>query len=259
MIPGKAIIQIISAKKGVGKTALGTKIVNELKVRGFRTAIIKHAYHRIDVHGKDSERYKKAGAETIVLVSEDEIGFFTKRNIEVESIIQMLPIKENIVIVEGFKRIKGYPKIIVLENPSELKGLVNVMKDCMAIVCKYPCELPENITCKKYTFSDIEQLVDDIVNYSINKILADLPGTDCGLCGYSSCKDFTYAMLKGEKNLVDCPVKLSVDIKVNGKRIYLTPYPKRVLTSILKGYLTTLKGVPEIINDVDIHIRFSEK
>lgn len=259
MIPGKAIIQIVSAKKGAGKTALGTKIVNELKVKGFTAAIVKHAYHRIDIHGKDSERYKKAGAETIILVSEDEIGFFTKRNIEVESIIQTLPVKENIIIVEGFKRIKGYPKIIVLEDPGELKDLVNVMKDCMAIVCKYPCKLPENIMCKKYAFNDVEQLVNDIIYYSINKVLADLPRTNCGLCGYLSCKDFAYAVLKGEKNIVDCPVKLSVDIKVNGKRIHLTPYPKRVLMGILKGYLTTLKGVPEIIDEVEIHIRFSGK
>jgi len=261
MIPGKAIIQIISARKSAGKTAVGTKIVKELKTRGFKVAVVKHVFHRIDVQGKDSDRYRRAGAENIVLVSERELGFLSYGDWgqKLENIVQKLPISENIVLVEGFKKIRDLPKIIVLKEPSEFEELRKYVGNCLAIVCKEPSKLPEETKCKKFSFNEVGKVVDIIVDYSIRKITGDLPGIDCGFCGYSTCKDFAYAILRGVKSIEDCPIKSEVELKVNNRKIHLSPYPRQVLIGILKGYLESLKGVPEEIKEISIYIKFDKK
>ena len=49
---------------GSGKTTLVEKLLHELSGRGLRVATIKHAHHKVvlDTPGKDSFRYKQAGA-----------------------------------------------------------------------------------------------------------------------------------------------------------------------------------------------------
>ena len=261
MIPGKSIIQIISARKSAGKTALGTKIVRELKIRGFKVAVIKHVFHRIDVQGKDSDRYRRAGAENIVLISKNELGFLSYGNWKqnLENIIQKLPIRENIVLIEGFKELKNLPKIIVLKEPSELMELKEYIRNCLAIVCKDPLKLPSEVKCEKFSFNEVGKIVDIMLDHSIRKIISDLPGIDCGFCGYPTCRDFAYAVLKGIRNIEDCPIKLDVELKVNNKKVHLSPYPKQVLVNILKGYLESLKGVPEKIEEITVYIKLCKK
>ena len=60
---------------GSGKTALVEKLLAELTARGLCMATIKHAHHRValDKEGKDSWRYKKAGAVMSMLVTADEL------------------------------------------------------------------------------------------------------------------------------------------------------------------------------------------
>ena len=54
----------ISGYKNSGKTTLITKLIPELKQRGYRVAVIKHDGHdfEADVPGTDSYRHQKAGA-----------------------------------------------------------------------------------------------------------------------------------------------------------------------------------------------------
>src|SRR3990172_1417227 len=60
---------------GSGKTTLIEKLVRKLSGRGLRVAVIKHAHHKVvlDTPGKDSFRYKQAGAAISMLVTANEL------------------------------------------------------------------------------------------------------------------------------------------------------------------------------------------
>lgn len=257
---GKVIIQIISPAKGSGKTKLGTTIVNQLKLRGYFVTIIKHAFHGIDVKDKDSDRYHKAGASDVVLVSDDKIAYFTRKYFSrIEDIISSLPIKGNIILIEGFKDLKGYPKILVLRDLEKLSKVKELSEECIAIVVENLSRKDEEIKCNIYSFNDVEKLVGFLIEYSLNKILNDLPNTNCGYCGYGSCREFAETVLRGQNTLFKCPVITNVKIIIDGKEIPLTSYPKLVFTEILKGYIRSLKGVPKNFNEIKIRVTLSSK
>lgn len=62
---------IFVGHSGSGKTTLVEKLLPELIRRGRRVATIKHAHHKVelDTEGKDSWRYKNAGATMSMLVT----------------------------------------------------------------------------------------------------------------------------------------------------------------------------------------------
>ncbi len=59
------MIPIVSfvGKSNSDKTTLLEKVVRELKLRGYRVAVIKHTHHELDIDqsGKDSWRLAQAG------------------------------------------------------------------------------------------------------------------------------------------------------------------------------------------------------
>ena len=66
---------IFVGHSGSGKTTLVEKLLPVLTARGLRLATIKHAHHKVelDKEGKDSWRYKKAGAAMSMLVTSNEL------------------------------------------------------------------------------------------------------------------------------------------------------------------------------------------
>ena len=100
-------VSFIAAASNSGKTTIIEKVVRILKERGMRVAVVKHASKgfELDRPGKDSWRFREAGADTVVLVGPDRLAF--TRSIDREPSMQ--EIEEivgnvDIVIREGFKR-----------------------------------------------------------------------------------------------------------------------------------------------------------
>jgi len=60
-----------AAFSGTGKTTLLLKLIPELKQKGLRIAVVKHAHHNFDMDtpGKDSYELRKAGTRQMVLAS----------------------------------------------------------------------------------------------------------------------------------------------------------------------------------------------
>ncbi|MFO7819126.1 MAG: molybdopterin-guanine dinucleotide biosynthesis protein B [Halanaerobacter sp.] len=105
-----------------GKTTFITQLIPKLKEKGYKVATIKHNAHKfkIDKPGKDSWRHRKAGAETVVLSSQEKVAVIK----EVEAEVPIKELAENyiddsfdLVIVEGFKS-GDLPKIEIF-RPSE--------------------------------------------------------------------------------------------------------------------------------------------
>jgi molybdopterin-guanine dinucleotide biosynthesis adapter protein len=100
---------------GSGKTTLVERILPLLRGHGLRVSAIKHAHHGFDVDrpGKDSFRYREAGAEEVMLVAEGRWALLREEPEEVslEALAgRMAPV--DIVLVEGFK-LAAIPKIEV--------------------------------------------------------------------------------------------------------------------------------------------------
>lgn len=105
-----------AASSGTGKTTLLTQLIPFLKQQGIKVGLIKHSHHDFDMDqpGKDSYCLRKAGADTVLLVSAYRRAIIT----EIDSIeptlneqIELLSSHHfDIILVEGFKH-EAFPKI----------------------------------------------------------------------------------------------------------------------------------------------------
>ncbi len=113
------MIPIVSfvGKSNSGKTTLLEKVVRELKMRGYRVAVVKHSPHGFDIDhpGKDSWRFVQAGSDVVALSSSDKVVFFERLNTELTlaQIGTLFDGKVDIVLTEGYKNGKA-PKILVM-------------------------------------------------------------------------------------------------------------------------------------------------
>jgi molybdopterin-guanine dinucleotide biosynthesis protein B len=94
---------------GSGKTTLVELLVAELRLRGQRVSVIKHAHHLFDIDhpGKDTYRHREAGAFEVVVASERRLAlireFEVPRRLTVHQLIAELYTGVDWVLVEGFK------------------------------------------------------------------------------------------------------------------------------------------------------------
>jgi molybdopterin-guanine dinucleotide biosynthesis protein B len=104
---------------GSGKTTLIEKLLRELAGRGLKVATIKHAHHRVelDTPGKDSFRYKEAGAAMSMLLTRDALQLVAdaKTEREPEQLAQRFLGEAGLVLAEGFSHAAG-AKIEVLRR-----------------------------------------------------------------------------------------------------------------------------------------------
>jgi molybdopterin-guanine dinucleotide biosynthesis protein B len=153
-----------------GKTTLVERLIPELVGRGLRIATIKHAHHRtpLDTEGKDSWRYKQAGAAASMLVTSDALQLVADITEARDGQDEPVRLAErflggaDIVLGEGFSLASG-PKIEVLRRERGLPprcaiadGLIAIVTDCPEV---YP-ELPH------FALDDIRALADFLLRFS---------------------------------------------------------------------------------------------
>ncbi len=106
------------AYSGTGKTTLLEKLIPELRSRGLRIGLIKHAHHDFDIDtpGKDSYRLRKAGASQVMVASAKRWALVNEHELErdepqLQELLQHLDQERfDLLLVEGFKH-EDYPKI----------------------------------------------------------------------------------------------------------------------------------------------------
>ncbi len=120
-----------AAASGTGKTTLLTKLIPLLKNSGLRIGVVKHSHHsfEIDKPGKDSYQLRKAGASTIMLISNKRRAMITEFDVmsepSLEGQLKFLDYAElelDLILVEGFKS-EEFPKI-ELHRPSLKETLI---------------------------------------------------------------------------------------------------------------------------------------
>ncbi len=104
------IISFVAAASGSGKTTLIEQVVRILKARGLRVAVVKHASKgfEIDRPGKDSWRFREAGADAVLLVGPDRVALQKSADRLPDDVeIARLVGDMDLVLREGFKGVGG--------------------------------------------------------------------------------------------------------------------------------------------------------
>ena len=102
---------------GSGKTTLAVRVVSELRARGFSVSAVKDAHHHVetDTPGKDTWRYREAGARQVGLRTPERWAVMEETpegRVPLGEILRALrPV--DIVVVEGFKHEGRFPRIEV--------------------------------------------------------------------------------------------------------------------------------------------------
>lgn len=158
-----------AAYSGTGKTTLLVKLLPLMKLQGLRVGMIKHAHHDfdIDIPGKDSYKLRKAGADQVLIASDQRCALMTEfeqpAEPELNDLIKRLDLPNiDLVLVEGFRHVP-FPKI-ELHRPSTGKELIFPQDDSVVAVAS-----DENIDTGELPLLNINE-VEEIAGY-INRWL----------------------------------------------------------------------------------------
>ncbi|MEA1939443.1 MAG: molybdopterin-guanine dinucleotide biosynthesis protein B [Candidatus Caldatribacteriota bacterium] len=239
-------VGIIGYKKS-GKTTLLLKLTKELISQGYRVAAIKHISRDIDMVNTDTEKIKQRISQVAAITPNESI-LFLKNKSNLEEIIKHL--EADIVLVEGLKKEKTYPKIVCLREEKEKSELFDGLQLCTT-------SLVDNDT--NSSFSDFNILNDEDVK-EMSKIIISkafkLPNLDCGACGFQNCYELAQEIVKGNKTVGDCfSLKSEVVVKANGKIIPMNPFISKMVKNTIMGLLSPLKE----FGKGNIEIKIKEK
>ncbi|MDO9263486.1 MAG: molybdopterin-guanine dinucleotide biosynthesis protein B [Desulfosalsimonadaceae bacterium] len=146
---GPAILLIVGFANS-GKTRLMTRLIEVLSLRGFRVGAVKHHGHTVangvrpdfemDQPGKDTWKYRQAGAKAAVISSRSGIGMVREvdHDHEPAELTHLMP-DMDIVLVEGYKR-SDHPKIEVFRPENGKPPACRYDGHLMAVVCDTPLD-----------------------------------------------------------------------------------------------------------------------
>jgi molybdopterin-guanine dinucleotide biosynthesis protein B len=212
-------VGIIGYKKS-GKTTLGVRLAKELAGMGHRVGVVKHASCAIDFAEADTSKYRPY-ASVVSATSPGDTEIILRGERTIEEILSHYEC--DIVLIEGFKREKTFPKIVCLRQAEEKKGLFDGLELFTASF--------------KKEISDYDIMDDSHLRTMAEKAMEKgfkLPKRDCGLCGYKTCLEFARDLVRGKATIEKC-VTQPVSMRVNGK-IHPLDYEtaERIRNSILR-------------------------
>lgn len=156
------VISIAGSSK-TGKTTLIERLITVFKDRGIRVAVIKHHLHdfEADVPGKDTYRFKKAGAITSIISSPYKISVVSdaERDLEPDRIISRYIRGVDLIIAEGYKKVE-MPRIEVYKSKKSGDPVCLDDKNLIALVTDKPFEARVPV----FFMDKIEKIADFIVS-----------------------------------------------------------------------------------------------
>jgi molybdopterin-guanine dinucleotide biosynthesis protein B len=213
------VISVIG-RSNSGKTTLIEQLISELTHRGYKSATIKHTLHKdinIDYEGKDSFRHKMAGANTVVISSQNRVCMIKDVTEEytLDKIVMEYLADMDIVLTEGY-RVADTPKIEIVTTGDVMSD----KKELFAIVSNNPVDI-DNIP--QFLPDNIHELVDTIENRFLT-----------------------------EHNKISHHRKLK--LIVDNKKIALNKFVQELFMNIIISMVSTLKGVDNKFKEVFIKI-----
>lgn len=147
-----SVIPVIgfAAYSGTGKTTLIEQLIPALNAKGLKIALIKHAHHAFDIdkEGKDTFRFRQAGAQQILISSRYRQAWIKEtpeQETSLQRLIEMIHSPEiDLILVEGFKK-EAFPKIELKRDAIQKPWLFPNDSQIIAIASDLPqSQLPQN-------------------------------------------------------------------------------------------------------------------
>jgi len=145
----KATVIAIVGSKSSGKTTAIEILTKELTKRGYKIATVKHIPEpnfTIDKEGKDTWRFAKSGAKTIISVASNEIATIeksTEASFSLRTILKKCK-SSDIIFLEGFRKLIGkkmtVQKIVVVKSEKEALEALKSFKPILAFTGPYSTE-----------------------------------------------------------------------------------------------------------------------
>jgi len=142
------VVAVVGSKSS-GKTTTIEILTKALTKRGYKIAAVKHIPEpnfTIDTRGKDTWRFAKSGARTIVSVASNEIATIEKvneKNFKLKEILKKCE-DNDIVFLEGFRELVGkektIPKIVVVKSQEEAFKALKAFNPILAFTGPYSTE-----------------------------------------------------------------------------------------------------------------------
>jgi molybdopterin-guanine dinucleotide biosynthesis protein B len=121
----KIPVVCIVGKSKNGKTKLMEVLINELKKRNLRVGALKYHKHgdfEMDIEGKDTWKYAKAGADTVAISSSVKFAVIKKVNgeIGIDELCERYFADNDVVLADGFT-LSDKPRIIVADSAEDIE------------------------------------------------------------------------------------------------------------------------------------------
>jgi len=143
------VIGVVGGKKS-GKTTTIEILTRELTKRGYKIAVAKHipeSNFTLDTEGKDTWRFVRSGAKTVVAASANEIATIEKirADYSLKEILHRCR-GNDIVFLEGFRKLvaedKSIHKIVVAESAQDIEEAVELFMPILVFTGPYSPEEP---------------------------------------------------------------------------------------------------------------------
>jgi molybdopterin-guanine dinucleotide biosynthesis protein B len=221
-------VGIVGYKKS-GKTTLILRLSQELSAMGYTVGVLKHVSSTIDLPDNDTSKFR-AHASFVAGISSRESEMLVKGRKRIEDILTYCTC--DIVLIEGFKKEKSFPKIVCIRDKDEEKELFDGLQ-------LFTAGLEPSLS--DYTIvndNHIKQMADIVAERSFK-----LPNLNCGHCGYETCYELAMEIVKGKKSTADCvSLNPSISIAVDGVEFPLNPFMSNLFKNTFLGMLSSLKG-----------------
>jgi len=210
------IVSIVG-KSGVGKTHVMGKVIAELKRRGYRVATVKHSAHSVDLdlEGKDSWAHAQAGSDAVAISSPHRFAFIA----EVDHDSSLAEISRFIGPDFDIILAEGFKqdkvRKIEVHRGETGAGLLCGRDELLAVVSDEPLEAG----VPRYAPEDSRGIVDLIEETYLKKAESE-----------------------------------SVSLYVDGRRVPLNDFVRRIFGNVLFALVSTLKGISEA-SAIDVAIR----
>jgi molybdopterin-guanine dinucleotide biosynthesis protein B len=224
-------VAIVGYKKS-GKTSLLMNLADELSKRGNTLSSVKHVSCHLDLPGTDTYQHRDFVHQTAA-IAPDESAIFFRKSLDLNEIFSYL--KADIVLVEGFKNEKTFPKIVCLRPEDNPEELMDGLEICVVGKPKETHDINVPILDPQKDIGAIADLVEEKAFM--------LPDLNCGACGYDNCYEMAKQIVKGDKDISDCKVLTSdLEVRIDGNILPLNPFVSGIIGNTIQGLLSSLKG-----------------
>ncbi len=151
------IISIVG-KSDSGKTTLLEGLIANLKQRGYKIAVLKHAAEDIelDTVNKDSWRFSQAGSEVSAVSSTRKLAIIKnlEHDLAPQELVQFIGSDYDLILTEGFKQ-SDHPKIEV-HRKGQGAALLSPPEQLLAVVTDEPLK----VTVPQFSKDEVPEIAD---------------------------------------------------------------------------------------------------